>query len=136
MNCVTAITTTMADDVPSFEELFLPVSDLGRSRAFYRDGLGLRVAHEGDDFLILRGAGGPRILLHEAGGDRVVPGKFEMEIRVHDVDRCFQELSRSGVRIRREPFEVTHEGDPWSPRRETRLADPDGYGVVLFSPKE
>ena len=124
----------MGEQLPYFENLFLLVSDLEESKAFYRDKLRLHPEYEGDNFVILRGAGGSRILLHDAEGEPVKPGSFEMEIRVDDVDRWYREVSGSGVRVRREPFRVSHEGDPWSPRRETRLADPDGYGVILFSP--
>jgi hypothetical protein len=52
---------------------------------------------------------------------------------VDDVDRWHESLSKEGVAFRRAPFQVSHEGDPWSPRREARLTDPEGYGITLFS---
>lgn len=120
--------------LPSFEELFLTVSDVQRSKEFYIVRLGLKAEYEGDDFVILRAGKGPTILLHDAGGEPVAPGTFGMEIRVADVDRLYVELSRKGLHFGREPFEVSHEGDRWSPRREARLTDPDGYGITLFTP--
>lgn len=124
----------MAPVAPSLEELFLLVSDLERSARFYRDGLQLRTEYEGGNFLVLRGEGGSRILIHDAEGEAVQAGSFEMEFRVDDVDGWYDRLADRGAAVRREPFRVAHEGDPWSPRREARLADPDGYGIVLFTP--
>lgn len=119
--------------MPSLEELFLAVSDVRRSKDFYVAMLGFDAKYEGDDFVILRGGDGPSILIHDAEGDPVEPGTVDMEIRVDDVDRLYAELSRRGVRFRKAPFQVSHEGDPWSPRREARLADPDGYAITLFT---
>jgi catechol 2,3-dioxygenase-like lactoylglutathione lyase family enzyme len=117
---------------PVLEELFLFVSDIPRSKAFYIGKLGFKPDHEGEDFVILR-TGGTKILFHDAGGDSIRTGNVELEIRVDDVDRWYEALSKEGVTFRRAPFQVSHEGDPRSPRREARLTDPDGYGITLFS---
>ncbi|MBI4415922.1 MAG: VOC family protein [Euryarchaeota archaeon] len=123
----------MAEGGPVFEELLLMVSDLRASKDFYLTKLGFRAEYEGDDFVILR-TGGTRILLHDAGGEPVPAADLELEIRVDDVDRLYEELASQGVALRKAPFVVSHEGDPWSPRREARLRDPDGYGITLFTP--
>jgi len=117
---------------PILEGLVLLVSDIPRSKAFYVGKLGFRPDYEGDDFVILR-MGGTKILFHDAGGESIQTGNIELEIRVDSVDRWHESLSKEGVAFRRAPFQVSHEGDPWSPRREARLTDPDGYGITLFS---
>lgn len=122
--------------MPILEEIFLAVSDVEVAKDFYVDKLGFKLAYEGGDFVIVRTDGGPSLLLHSAEGEPVSPGTFEMELRVDDVDRVCEDLSRKGVQFSKGPFEVSHEGDPWSPRREARLRDPDGYGLTLFHPRK
>src|SRR6266508_3925525 len=120
-------------EAPTLAELFLFVSDLQASKDFYLDKLKFRASVEGKDFIVLD-AGGSRILLHDSAGETFQTGDVAFEFRVDDVDRLHRELSRQGVRFQRVPFEVSHEGDPWSPRREARVRDPDGYGPTIFSP--
>lgn len=74
-----------------------------------------------------------KLLFHDAGGESIRPGDVELEVRVDDVDRLCEALSKEGVRFRKAPFTASHEGDPWSPRREARLTDPDGHRITLFS---
>lgn len=121
---------------PSLEEVFLSVSDVSRSKQFYVGTLGFETEYEGNNFVLLRMDGGPTILLHDAEGEPVVPGSAILEIRVEDVDRWHREQSAGVGAGGQPPFEVTHEGDRWSPRREARLSDPDGYRIVLFTPKQ
>lgn len=123
----------MVGERPVFEQLVLLVSNLKRSKEFYLGKLRFEPEYEGHDFVILR-TGGPRLLLHESEDEAVHACSHEMEVRVDDVDRWYERLSKEGASFRRAPFRVGHEGDPWSPRREARLSDPDGYGITMFTP--
>ncbi len=120
---------------PIFEEILLVVSNIRTSTDFYMNKLRLEAEYEGKDFVILR-TGGSRILLHDSEGEPVRMADLELEFRVDDVDALYSELARQGVAFRRAPFDVSHEGDQSSPRREARFRDPDGYGICLFSPKK
>lgn len=111
----------------------LGVSDLRVSREFYVGALGFDLEFQGDDFLVLR-TGATKILLH-ARHERVALADIILQIRVEDVSRTHAELVRQGVAFWRPPTEVLHEGDPWSPRLEARLKDPDGHEIALFSPR-
>jgi catechol 2,3-dioxygenase-like lactoylglutathione lyase family enzyme len=125
----------MMGATPALEEILLTVANLSTSREFYVGVLGFATEYEGDSFTLLRIGDGPAILLHDAEGEPVVPGSTLLEIRVDDVDRWYQTHAwKAGASVR-PPFDVTHEGDRWSPRREVRLSDPDGYGIVLFTSK-
>jgi len=121
--------------MPRLEELILPVSNLARSRDFYVDTVGLEVAVQGRDFLVLRTEEGATILLHSTGGEPITPGSFMFELRVPDLDQWFRERAEGMTGVQKPPYDVSHEGDKWSPRREARLADPDGYSIVVFSSK-
>jgi len=116
---------------PVFDEISLYVSNLKESRAFYVDRLGFGVEYEGGDFVVLK-TGGTKILLH-ASSQPPEMADLIFQIRVEDVDSLHVELTKLGVRFARPPIDVSHEGDPWSPRREARLVDPDGYDIALFS---
>ncbi len=118
--------------VPMFDMLTLGVSDLRAARAFYVVKLGFAVEHEGADFLVLV-TGATKLLLH-ARDEAVPPGDLILQIRVEDVARTHADLGRRGVSFWRPPTVVSHEGDPWSPRLEARLRDPDGREIALFSP--
>lgn len=102
-------------------------SDLGRSRRFYRDVLGLAVYREfglpedpgmvfflGQGFLEVSGyAGGP------AGGPVMI------WIQVRDVRAEHARLAAAGVTIVREPMT-----EPWG-LTEMWIQDPDGVRIVL-----
>jgi catechol 2,3-dioxygenase-like lactoylglutathione lyase family enzyme len=120
---------------PALVEVLFPVADLARSRDFYVDLLGFTPAYVGGNFCLLRSGDRPTILLHAAEGETVTPGSEMFELRMEDVDRWYQDHAAAlgpGVKA---PFDVTHEGGPWSPRREVRISDPDGYRIVLFTPQ-
>jgi len=116
-----------------FDELSLHVSDLDESRAFYVDRLGFGLEFEGEDFVVLK-TGGTKLLLH-ASSQPPEMADLILQFRVEDVDSLYAELNKKGVIFARPPIDVSHEGDPWSPRREARVLDPDGYDIALFSPR-
>jgi predicted enzyme related to lactoylglutathione lyase len=113
-------------DVLSSRILLRP-SELGRSRRFYRDILGLAVYREfgppedpGTVFFL--GSGFLEVSGHEAGP----AGRSVMIwIQVRDVHAEYARLAAAGVPVIREPV-----AEPWG-LIEMWIADPDGVRIVL-----
>ena len=113
-------------DVLSSRILLRP-SDLGRSRRFYRDLLGLAICREfgpPDDpgLVFFLGQGLLEVSGHAAG----LPGRSVMIwIQVRDVHAEHARLAAAGVPIVREPV-----AEPWD-LIEMWIEDPDGIRIVL-----
>jgi predicted enzyme related to lactoylglutathione lyase len=113
-------------DVLSSRILLRP-SDLGRSRHFYRDVLGLAVYREfgppedpGTVFFL-----GPGFL-EVSGTAAGSPGRSLMIwIQVRDIQAEYTRLAAAGVPVIREPAE-----EPWG-LIEMWIQDPDGVRIVL-----
>ena len=115
----------------------LTVADIRRSLAWYRDVLGFSLdrEHERDGRLIavsLR-AGEIRILLTQEDGakgvDRVKGQGFSLQITTsQDIDALAANAKRAGAALDSEPT------DAWGVRV-FRLRDPDGFRLVLSSPR-
>ena len=112
-------------DVLSSRILLRP-TDLERSRAFYRDVLGLAVArefgppeHRGTVFFLGNG------LLEVSGGSPVTPQGLALWVQVRDVEREHQRLAAAGVPVRQPPRQ-----QPWG-LLEMWIEDPDGVAIVL-----
>ncbi len=115
----------------------LTVADVRRSLAWYRDVLGFSLdrEHERDGKLIavsLR-AGEVRILLTQEDGargvDRVKGQGFSLQITTaQDIDAIASNAKRAGAVLDSEP------ADAWGVRV-FRLRDPDGFRLVLSSPR-
>jgi len=110
--------------------LFLFVSNLERSRAFYVDALGLRVLIEEDGYLRIGSEGGFHMGMEEGSTDRIGSAGIEIVIQVDDVDRRYEELRARGV-----AFDSAPADQPWGARH-AWLRDPDGYRLSLFSRSE
>jgi predicted enzyme related to lactoylglutathione lyase len=107
--------------------ILLRPADLGRSRHFYRDVLGLAVYREfgapGDPGVVFfAGSGFLEVSGHSAGtaGPTVM-----IWLQVRDVNAEHERLAAAGARILREP--VT---EPWG-LTERWIEDPDGVQIVL-----
>jgi predicted enzyme related to lactoylglutathione lyase len=113
-------------DVLSSRILLRP-ADLGRSRRFYRDVLGLAICREFgsvDDpgVVFFLGPG----FLEVSGRSPASPGRSLMIwIQVRDVHAEHERLSDAGVRVRQEP-----RTEPWG-LIEMWIEDPDGVRIVL-----
>lgn len=104
--------------------VYLYVRDMERSRAFYRDVLGLSL--EGDDHWAEMTFGdGVRFALHAAHGE-ARPGTVVVDFEVADIDAAVAHVRELGVEV----GEIT--------RQEygcfAELTDPDGYVLELFQP--
>jgi len=113
-------------DVLSSRILLRP-ADLGRSRRFYRDVLGLAVYREfgspgNPGMVFFLGAG-----LLEVSGSSAGPAGNSLQIwlQVRDVHAEHERLAAAGVRVLRAP--VT---EPWG-LIEMWIEDPDGVRIVL-----
>jgi catechol 2,3-dioxygenase-like lactoylglutathione lyase family enzyme len=102
----------------------LAVSDLAASRAWYRDGLGLK------DVLVDEANG---FVLFECGGGRLAikrgtpsPGGVTIHFRVADLDETVAMLTTRGLECDGE-IKASDEG-----YRRATFKDPDGYGVIVF----
>ncbi|MDX6332537.1 MAG: hypothetical protein QOI83_4920 [Streptomycetaceae bacterium] len=107
--------------------MLLRPADLERSRAFYRDGLGLAVYREFGE----RSERGTVFFL--GGGFLEVSGRSDgpatpalrLWLQVPDTTTAYEELTERGVRVPREP-----QLEPWG-LVEMRIRDPDGHEIVI-----
>lgn len=118
-------------EVLSSRVLLRPV-DLERSRAFYRDVLGLAIFREfgtgptrGTVFFL--GSG----FLELSGGSNDGPtGAVQLWLQVRDADATHAELLAAGVRVLRPPVR-----EPWG-LVEMWIADPDGLRIAVVEVPE
>jgi predicted enzyme related to lactoylglutathione lyase len=113
-------------DVLSSRILLRP-ADLGRSRRFYREVLGLAVYREfgsaaDPGVVFFLGAG----LLEVSGSSDGPPGRSVLIwLQVRDVHAEHERLAAAGVRVLRAPL-----AEPWG-LIEMWIEDPDGVRIVL-----
>ncbi len=110
----------------SLDHLYMQVSDLERSTAFY-ERLGFTSTRWGD-YVRLEGRNGMYIGMEQ--GNNAVGASIELVVRVDDVDRRFRELSADGI-----GFEGSPADQEWGARH-VWLTDPDGNRLSLFSTRE
>jgi uncharacterized glyoxalase superfamily protein PhnB len=116
----------------------LTVADVRRSVAWYRDVLRFSVDREferaGRLFAVSLRAGTIRILLTQEDGargvDRVKGEGFSLQITTaQDIDALASNAKRAGAALDSEPV------DAWG-ARVFRLRDPDGFRLVISSPRD
>ena len=115
----------------------LTVGDLRRSLEWYRDVLRFSIdrefEREGRVFAVSLSAGTIRILLTQDNGargtDRVKGEGFSLQITTaQDIDALAANAKRAGASLDSEP------ADAWG-ARVFRLRDPDGFRLVISSPR-
>ena len=84
----------------------LPVEDLARARAFYRDQLGLEAAQDNPGGLLYRLAGGGEFLLYQSA--HRPGGHTQMNINIPDVRAAVAEMKARGVAF--EDYDYTVDG--------------------------
>jgi predicted enzyme related to lactoylglutathione lyase len=107
--------------------ILLRPADLGRSRHFYRDVLGLAIYREfgppSDPGLVFfLGPGFLEVSGHSAGA---AANSVMIWLQVRDVHAEHERLAAAGVRVLREPV-----AEPWG-LTEMWIEDPDGVRIVL-----
>ncbi len=112
--------------------VLLHPTDLERSRAFYRDGLGLAIYREfgtgpgrGTVFFL----GGGFLELSRRSDEPPGPG-LELWLQVRDLTGARRDLAERGVRVLREPARM-----PWG-LDEMWVADPDGVRICVVEVPE
>jgi catechol 2,3-dioxygenase-like lactoylglutathione lyase family enzyme len=118
--------------IKSFEIVSVPVSDQQRSKAFYRDILGLDLVREdsmGPDrsWIQLAPKGCATTIALVTWFDAMRPGGLQgVMLNVTDIDRDHRELGQRGLKL------TAIEQQPWG--RYAMFSDPDGNGWILRQP--
>jgi lactoylglutathione lyase len=120
------VSTAVEPLVRGINVVYLYVSDMERSRGFYRDLLGIPL--EGDGDWQEARLGETRFALHLAheGVGALSAGTIHLDFEVADVDAAAQRLRSAGVEVKETMREA------WGAAVE--IADPDGYQLYLFQP--
>ena len=120
------VRTTAEPLVSRISVVYLYVSDLERSAAFYRDLLGIPL--EGDGDWQEASLGEVRFALHRTreGVGELSAGTIHVNLEVDDIDAAAERLRAAAVEI----GETMR--DDWGSALE--ITDPDGYHLYLFQP--
>lgn len=121
--------TTTQLQVSGIDHVVLHVKDLDRSRRFYLDVLGFKVAHEDGRHSFL-GCGNQQVALFESP-DRDIHAGDEMNhmalrLEAGDYEGVRAALEREGLRVTGRPGED----------RCLYFSDPDGHRLQLLTPAE
>jgi methylmalonyl-CoA/ethylmalonyl-CoA epimerase len=111
-------------------QVAVPVTDVERATAFYRDTLGMRFLFAAPPGLAFFDLGGVRLMLDGPAGAQAGNGSI-LYYQVADLQAAFATLSERGVRFEREPHLVAKLPDHelWM----AFLRDPDGNLLALMS---
>jgi len=115
----------------SIGQLLIPVEDLDRAIAFYRDTLGLRYLFSAPPQMSFFQSGNVRLLVGVPEGDRARQRGSMVYFKVDDIHGVFRTLADRGVRFEASPHLVHR-----SPTTElwlTEFRDPDGNPLALMS---
>lgn len=111
-------------------EVALPVRDLARAEAFYRDVLGLELGlrDETRRRLFLRVGGPDGMIVLREDPEAWSPLHVAFTVRDADLDAAATALRERGVAVE---GPVTHD---WMPARSAYFPDPDGHALELCAP--
>jgi lactoylglutathione lyase len=120
------VRTTAEPLVSRISVVYLYISDMERSAAFYRDLLGIPL--EGDDDWQEASLDGVRFALHRTreGIGELSSGTIHVNLQVDDVDAAAERLREAGIEV----GETMR--DDWGAALE--VSDPDGYRLYLYQP--
>jgi len=120
------VRTTAEPLVSRISVVYLYVSDMERSAAFYGDLLGIPL--EGDDDWREASLDGVRFALHRTreGVGELSSGTIHVNLQVDDVDAAAERLRGAGIAV----GETMR--DNW--RAALEVDDPDGYQLYLYQP--
>ena len=108
-------------------EVALPVRELARAEAFYRDVLGLQVGlrDETRRWLFLRAGGSDGMVVLQEDSEGWSPLHIAFTVTDADLDAAVAALRGRGVDVE---GPVTHD---WMPARPAYFSDPDGHALEL-----
>jgi predicted enzyme related to lactoylglutathione lyase len=105
--------------ISKIQHITFPVSDMKKAVSFYENVLGLKKTGEWSNYAVF-----------DVGGVELAFGlneKFQMFLRVDDVDEAYKNLKTKGVKFLTEPKDQFWGG------RTAKLVDPDGNVFILES---
>ena len=111
-------------------EVAIPVRELARAEAFYRDVLGLEIGlrDESRHWLFLRAGGQQGMIVLQETPAEWPALHFAFKVEEADVERATAELRERGVAVDGPYF---HE---WMPATSVYFNDPDGHQLELCAP--
>lgn len=108
----------------------LGVEDVARSRAFYRDKLGLTIKFKFESFVFLDGGSVTLVLSQSlARASQHLVGATEVDFSVSGVRGAHRALAARGIAFTHEPRQVT--AADWG----ANFNDPDGQKLSVFGPQ-
>lgn len=112
-------------------QLAIPVADLERALAFYRDLLGIRLLFRAPPGLAFLDCGGVRLMLTERREGETMPTAGVIYYRVADLEAAYSSLSGRGASFVDEPHRVARLADHelWM----AFLRDPDEHLLALMA---
>jgi methylmalonyl-CoA/ethylmalonyl-CoA epimerase len=84
-------------------QIAMPVTDLARAIAFYRDRLGMRFLFQAPPQLAFFDCGGVRLMLDVPEDKEFARHGSVLYFKVPDIDRAYNDLKAAGVTFRGEP---------------------------------
>ena len=115
----------------SVGQISIPVENLERAIAYYRDTLGLRFLFSAPPQMSFFQAGNVRLLVGVPEGKGTRPRGSTVYFQVADIKAVFETLKARGVAFRGSPH-VVHR-TPTSELWLTEFQDPDGNALALMS---
>jgi methylmalonyl-CoA/ethylmalonyl-CoA epimerase len=118
-------------EISHIGQIAIPVSDLERAVAFYRDTLRLRFLFQAPPGLAFFDVGGVRLMLDAPAGAVTDRTSSVIYFKVPDIHSAFRALSARGVPFEREPHHIAKlaDHDLWM----GFFRDPDGNLLALMS---
>jgi catechol 2,3-dioxygenase-like lactoylglutathione lyase family enzyme len=111
-------------------EVAIPVRELARAEAFYRDVLGLEVGlrDERRPWVFLRAGGPAGMVVLQETAEPFAPMHFAFTARRDEIERSAVALAERGVKVEGPIFHA------WIPATSVYFADPDGHALELCAP--
>ncbi len=122
---------TFYDGPQSIGQLAIPVADLQRALAFYRDVVGLRFLFQAPPDLAFLDCGGVRLMLSRPQGNEESPSVGVIYYRVADLEAAYATLRERGAVFVDRPHRIARLADHelWM----TFLRDPDNHLLALMA---
>jgi len=128
------MSTPSPSDITGLRQIALTVSDVGRSTAFYRDGLGLPFLFAAGPTLAFLDVGGVRLMLSGPEGEFKPGLSSVLFFKVADIDAAFAAMTARGVSFPSAPHFLVAmpDHDLWL----CEFRDPDGNALALMCEKQ
>lgn len=102
---------TLTTGLSAIGQVAIPVKDVGRAAAFYRDRLGLRLQFEAPPNLAFFDCGGVRLMLSPPEAPEFDPPGSVLYFRITDIESTHRALAAAGVVFRNGPHLIARMPD-------------------------